>query len=322
VNRHSRRSPLDTHLDLAVRNLRQIGYDRINLDLIFGLPNQSLEQWKTDLWRVVQLNPDSITIYDCVYKGKGRGMTSSTAAAAAAAASAATASPPSLPSWALYGEMYDYGYQYLLSQGYHAPYGSVNFSRIPKETGTSRYFENRLLRGMNYVGLGNYASTMIDRYWIFSPHSVEGWLAHTSSPPPPSGAGAGAGAAEVGADDLPQWIPYNAYSLPIEERVSKYLLASLSFGFIDEKYFTETFPTWKLQNFYSFEIFEELVEKRKWLRYEEKEGRFYLNQHCFQYLPQIRAMFHSKRSLSWFEEEVMLNGKDRKSGGVGGGKRE
>ena len=127
MNRHSHRSPLDTHLDLAVRNLRQIGYDRINLDLIFGLPNQSLEQWKTDLWRVVQLNPDSITIYDCVYKGKGRGMTSS-----AAAARAATASPPSLPSWALYGEMYDYGYQYLHSQGYHAPYGSVQLLKNSK----------------------------------------------------------------------------------------------------------------------------------------------------------------------------------------------
>lgn len=285
------------HVDLAVSNLRQIGYHRINLDLIFGLPNQSLEQWKADLRRVVQLNPDSITTYDCVYKGKGRGINS--------IMSKQRDEQNSLPSWSLYGEMYDYGYQYLHSQGYRAPYGSVNFSRIPNETGTSRYFENRLLRGMNYVGLGNYSSTMIDRYWIFSPYTVEGWLADTSLSSTVSKSTSGGVEESSGSLGVPQWLPYNAYSLPIEERVSKYILSSLSFGFLDERYFSEIFPTWTLENFYSREIFEELVEKKKWLRYEEKEGRFYLNDHCFQYMPQIRAMFHSKRSLRWFEEHVM-----------------
>lgn len=54
-----------------------------------------------------------------------------------------------LPSWDdVYGPFYDYAYDYLTANGYHAPYGSVNFSRHSDETGTSAYFEGRLLDGL------------------------------------------------------------------------------------------------------------------------------------------------------------------------------
>ena len=280
------RSNQEDHITQAIINLRNIGFKRISVDLIFGLPGQSFEQWKLDLQRVVELNPDSITTYDCIYKGKGRGLI--------------TIKNSNYPSWKLYGEMYDYAYHYLLQNGYHANYGSVNFSKIPHESGTSRYFENRLLRGVNYVGIGNYASTLIDRYWIFSPHSIEGWFNEINN-----NNNRNINNNDIDNKSLPQWSVYNVYNLPIEERVAKYMLASISFGVIDENLFEEAFPTWNVSYFYK-DVLQDLIQ-RNWISYNVEKRIYTFKENSFQYLPQIRALFHTPKSLEWFQLNVLKN---------------
>jgi oxygen-independent coproporphyrinogen-3 oxidase len=42
---------------------RQAGFDNINLDMMFALPEQSIEQAKTDLQRLIDLKPDHISYY-------------------------------------------------------------------------------------------------------------------------------------------------------------------------------------------------------------------------------------------------------------------
>ena len=42
---------------------RGAGFDNINLDLIFALPNQTIEEWKTCLQKVVALQPEHISPY-------------------------------------------------------------------------------------------------------------------------------------------------------------------------------------------------------------------------------------------------------------------
>jgi len=81
-----------------------------------------------------------------------------------------------LPSTEDYGRLYDLGWHFLKSYGYLAAYGGVNFSRIENETGTSAYFEGRLLDGFNYLGLGNYASSLCGQQWWFAPYSVNEWI--------------------------------------------------------------------------------------------------------------------------------------------------
>ncbi|MFL2938845.1 MAG: radical SAM family heme chaperone HemW [Opitutales bacterium] len=43
--------------------IREIGFDSVNLDLIFGIPGQSLAQWEDDLKKAVSLNPDHLSTY-------------------------------------------------------------------------------------------------------------------------------------------------------------------------------------------------------------------------------------------------------------------
>ena len=189
----------------AISNLRAAGFHRLNLDIIFGLPGQTMQDWLVDLDHVIALAPDSLTTYDCLYRGKGRALTKIT---------------PSTPSPAAYGAMYDAAYARLTQAGWHAPYGSVNFSRRPDETGTSACFEGRLLDGLPYLGVGNYASSLRGNHWSFNAYSVGDYVQRIN---------AGQSPCEY------------YYELPQTEAQAKYLLYSLNYGFIDEDRFLRRF---------------------------------------------------------------------------------
>jgi oxygen-independent coproporphyrinogen-3 oxidase len=45
---------------------REIGFNNINVDLMFGLPNQTLEDWKDSLREVAELDPDHISAYSLI----------------------------------------------------------------------------------------------------------------------------------------------------------------------------------------------------------------------------------------------------------------
>lgn len=47
----------------AFERARGSGFDNINLDLMYGLPNQSFEQWMVTLNRAVQMNPEHLSCY-------------------------------------------------------------------------------------------------------------------------------------------------------------------------------------------------------------------------------------------------------------------
>ena len=47
----------------AVRAARNAGFDNMNLDLIYGLPGQSLSSWKQNLEEVIALHPEHLSLY-------------------------------------------------------------------------------------------------------------------------------------------------------------------------------------------------------------------------------------------------------------------
>lgn len=47
----------------AYREAREAGFDNINLDLLFALPGQSLEEWDADLSWALELEPDHLSLY-------------------------------------------------------------------------------------------------------------------------------------------------------------------------------------------------------------------------------------------------------------------
>lgn len=43
--------------------MREAGFDNINLDLMFGLPGQTMEQWRDTLRRALELQPEHLAVY-------------------------------------------------------------------------------------------------------------------------------------------------------------------------------------------------------------------------------------------------------------------
>ncbi len=52
-----------SQIHYTIATARKAGFDNINLDLIFSIPNQSLEDWRNTLKRAVSLEPEHISTY-------------------------------------------------------------------------------------------------------------------------------------------------------------------------------------------------------------------------------------------------------------------
>lgn len=53
-------------IDVAVGLIRQMGVTNLSLDLISGLPNQTMDQWIESLERAIALEPTHISVYDLI----------------------------------------------------------------------------------------------------------------------------------------------------------------------------------------------------------------------------------------------------------------
>lgn len=56
------------HISDAVRLARQAGFDNVNLDLIFGVPGQTVPRWLDSLRRAIELGVDHIACYSLMYE--------------------------------------------------------------------------------------------------------------------------------------------------------------------------------------------------------------------------------------------------------------
>lgn len=57
------------HVTEAVANAQRIGFDNISLDLMFGLPDQTLASWRDTLDQVIAMNIQNISAYNLILEG-------------------------------------------------------------------------------------------------------------------------------------------------------------------------------------------------------------------------------------------------------------
>ncbi len=104
----------------AVSSARKAGFDNLNLDLIYGLPEQTLSTWQTTLQRIVDLHPEHISAYALTLEhGTPFGRWSSKGLLP-------------LPDPDLAAEMYEYAEEFLASNGY-VQYEISNWARNKDE---------------------------------------------------------------------------------------------------------------------------------------------------------------------------------------------
>jgi len=90
----------------SVAAARKAGFDNLNLDLIYGLPEQTLTSWKTTLSRIMDLHPEHISAYALTLEhGTPFGKWSSKGLLP-------------IPDPDLAADMYEYAEEFLESNGY------------------------------------------------------------------------------------------------------------------------------------------------------------------------------------------------------------
>ena len=52
----------------AFQRCREAGFDNISIDLMYGLPGETLETWKADLQQAIKLHPEHISAYHLIYE--------------------------------------------------------------------------------------------------------------------------------------------------------------------------------------------------------------------------------------------------------------
>ena len=125
----------------AVDQIRAAGFERFNIDVMYGLAGQSVGDVLTTLEHTLALDPEVITLYRMRYKG-------TQVQQEAAEVPRERIVAMEVAARAL-----------LHAHGYLANPGKNGFSRVPGDPGTSAYLTERVVHGGPYLGLGLGAQT-------------------------------------------------------------------------------------------------------------------------------------------------------------------
>ena len=63
-----RRRHMAADIEPAIQRLRQVGIGNISIDLIFGFPKQTVNEWATDLQKAIELDVEHISAYSLMYE--------------------------------------------------------------------------------------------------------------------------------------------------------------------------------------------------------------------------------------------------------------
>lgn len=151
---HSYSEFLDT-----ITLVRAFGFNNVNIDLMFGIPNQSLEQWKETLREVTNLSPEHISCYSLIIEE------------GTAFYELEKLDKIILPSEDIEREMYWYALEYLKSKGYRQ-YEISNFAVDNYHCRHNMVYWNL----EEYIGCGSAAHSYYEGYRYSNNSIIEDYI--------------------------------------------------------------------------------------------------------------------------------------------------
>lgn len=141
------------------RLARKVGFKNINVDLMFGLPNQSLEEWKESLEVIARLNPEHISAYSLIIE-EGTEFYNLW-----------ERNKLILPSEEEERDMYSITKNILKEHGYHQ-YEISNYAKVGREC----YHNKVYWRNEDYLGIGSASTSFIDGKRIKNIENVKAYI--------------------------------------------------------------------------------------------------------------------------------------------------
>jgi len=138
---------------------RDIGFNNINIDMMFGLPKQGVNDWMSSLDAVVKLNPEHISAYSLIIEE------------GTVFHKLYEEDKLSLPLEEEERRMYEEGRKFLIESGYNQ-YEISNYAKAGKEC-----FHNKVYwRCEDYIGVGASASSYIENKRIKNLDNLEEYI--------------------------------------------------------------------------------------------------------------------------------------------------
>lgn len=149
----------------SVADARKAGFDNLNLDLIYGLPEQTLASWKNTLSRVIDLQPEHISAYALTLEhGTPFGKWSSKGLLP-------------IPDPDLAAEMYEYAEEFLEANGY-VHYEISNWAKKDKDEGRKMKDESSAKKSSFILHNSSFVCRHNLQYWRSLPYLGFGAGAH------------------------------------------------------------------------------------------------------------------------------------------------
>lgn len=191
------RGQTERHIRPALDRLLEAGFDDVNVDLLYGLPQQDMASWDATLDAMFALGVPSMSIYRTAFVPHTVAEFAKLGAAPPAAADAQA--------------MYAHAFDRLNGSGYRQPrFGCSTFSRLPYAYGLNTH-RRKLLEGRPMVGLGMGAYGSVPCYTYVNHRDRAPFQAH------------------LAAGRLPVLV---AQAVPEEERPYKYAVETWKLGFL------------------------------------------------------------------------------------------
>lgn len=240
----------------AVQNIRIAGFEKLNIDLMYGFLYQNDEDFENTLKYAIALKPDYITLYRNRYKG--------------------TKLEGEAGGVSLFKiiSQYRQAYNILIENGYKANVGKNTFSKIEDDYGTSDYLTKRVIEGMPYVGLGLGSQSFGNDYLAYNSGAINKQLVKYKQ--------------QIDKNQIPI---QDIYRLDIQESIAKMVSVAFYFGFVDLNAFEKRFNLSFVEHFkneVNFVLKEKLMEIT--------EGRLLLTNRGADYINGIIPLFYSERS--------------------------
>ena len=144
----------------SVEIARQAGFDNMNLDLMFGLPSQTVADWRETLEAALALSPTHLACYGLIVE-EGTPICRDV-----------TAGKLALPDEEIEREMYELARQMLAEHGFHQ-YEISNFAR---EGYACRHNVGCWTR-VPYLGFGSAAHSFFEQCRTMNPSTIDAYLA-------------------------------------------------------------------------------------------------------------------------------------------------
>jgi oxygen-independent coproporphyrinogen-3 oxidase len=195
-----------TMLGRAVDHVRQAGFERFNIDLMYGFPDQTEAGWGDTVRQTIALGPEYITLYRMRYKGTQM------------------QDQATLVTRQKINALEVIARDLLLAAGYAGTPGKNTYSKVAGDVGTSDYLTERVVKGMPYLGLGLGAQSL-------SHHTLAYNLGAASKSLRPY----------LRAVDAARLPIQDIYHLPLDVAMAKMIAVSFYFGEVHLAHFARKF---------------------------------------------------------------------------------